>query len=365
MESDKIKKVLFFFDSRATFAYSNNIISEFKKNKKKYITLVSGNFLDKKFGIQKNIFKINKININKKITFKSPNLKSYSWPAMMGESMIGYSKSLDKFKPDLLVLTGDRIETLAMCICASYMNVPIAHIQAGDKSGHIDDLSRAAIAKYSHLHFAPSLQACRRLEEWGEKKNRIFFTGAPQLDDMFKIKNKNKKINYFVIIFHPVLNEKMFLENQINNLIKALVKENYKIKWIFPNNDMGHNIIIDKLKTINFKNFEIIKNLERKEFLSLLKNSRGIIGNSSCGIIEASMYKLPVINIGNRQNGRPQTKNIINTDYEEKNISKAIKIIKSKKIKKIKNPFYKKNSSKIIFKLIFKYSKDNKIFKKF
>ena len=90
----------------------------------------------------------------------------------MGTSIIKYSKTLNKIKPDLIVLTGDRIETLAMCITASYMNIRIAHIQAGDKSGHIDDLSRGAISKFAHLHFASST-SCKRLASWGEDKKEF------------------------------------------------------------------------------------------------------------------------------------------------------------------------------------------------
>ena len=156
MESDKIKKVVFFFDSRATFSYSSNIIKVFNQKKKEYKAIVSGNLLEKKFDINKDIFKKHKIKIFKKIFFKSPNLKPSSWPISMGRSIIQYSKALEKIKPDMIVLMGDRVETLSMCITASYLNIRIAHVQAGDKSGHIDDLNRSAIAKFAHLHFASS-----------------------------------------------------------------------------------------------------------------------------------------------------------------------------------------------------------------
>ena len=125
----------------------------------------------------------------------------------MGRSIIRYSRALEEIKPDLIVLTGDRIETLAMCITASYMNMRIAHIQAGDKSGHIDDLSRAAISKFAHLHFASSIAACKRLALWGENKKEFFFTGAPQLEDISSNISYNHSSKYFVVIFHPVLSE--------------------------------------------------------------------------------------------------------------------------------------------------------------
>ncbi len=371
MGTNKIKKVLFFFDSRATFSYSNNVIKIFNKKKKNYKTIVSGNFLEKKFKIQQNIFKKYKIKILKKIKFKSPNQKLSSWTTSMGKSIVKYSQALDNIKPDLIVLTGDRIETLAMCITASYMNIRIAHIQAGDKSGHIDDLSRAAISKFAHLHFASSIAACKRLESWGEEKKRIFFTGAPQLEDIDNNKSYNHSSNYFVVIFHPVLDENNNLKHQISNLLSAIKNfSKYKFYWIFPNNDFGYNIILEELKKSKLKNLKLIANLPRDKFIDTLSKSRGIIGNSSCGIIEASKFPIPSINIGNRQNGRPQSKNVINVSYEKLKIIEAIKKILSKKhlnklLKNVKNPYYKKNSNQQVYKLLFKFNKNNNIFKKY
>ncbi len=371
MASNKIKKILFFFDSRATFSYSNNIIKIFNQKKKKYQTIVSGNFLEKKFDIKENIFKKHKIKISKKIKFKSPNLKHSSWLVSMGKSIIDYSRTLEKMKPDLIVLTGDRIETLSMCITASYLNIRIAHVQAGDKSGHIDDLNRAAIAKFAHLHFAPSKDACKRLLSWGENKQRIFLTGAPQLEDISSNKNYNKSSNYFVVIYHPVLNEFKSIKSQVDNLINSIRKlKTINFYWIFPNNDMGHNIILSQLNKKRIQNLKIIKNLERNTFIKILSNSKGIIGNSSCGIIEASKFPIPVVNIGSRQNGRPQSKNIINTSYDKKEIFTAIKKILNQKfiskiLNNVVNPYYKKNSSLRVYNLLLKYGKNNDIFKKY
>ncbi len=368
MATNKIKKILFFFDSRATFSYSNNIIKVFKKNKKSYEILVSGNYLENISKIDNKIFKKNKLRINYKVKFGSPGKKKYSWSLLFGKAIAKFAYTLNKINPNLVVLTGDRIETLALCIACSYMNIPIAHIQAGDKSGHIDDLARAAISKFAHIHFAPSRQACKRLQTWGEEKKRIFFTGAPQLDDMLSINKKDK--NFFIIIFHPVLNEQNKINDQLNSLMDALVETKSKALWIYPNTDMGFNLIISKLKKMQNKNIELVSNLERSKFLKLLGESSGMIGNSSSGIIEASMLKKPVINIGNRQNGRPQSSNIVNSNYLKKNIIKKIKFIKNNKeflknIKKCKNPYYKKNSSKIIYNILTNLKVESKILKKY
>ncbi len=368
MGSNKLKEILFFFDSRATFAYSNNVIKQFKKNKAKFKILVSGNYLEKKMKINQDIFRKNNLKIHSRVKFASPNNSDSSWPISFGKAMIKYSRELKKIKPDLIVLTGDRIETLCMCITSAYMNIPIAHIQAGDKSGHIDDVSRAALAKFSNFHFAPSINACKRLENWGEDKKRIFFTGAPQLDDIKK--KKYPKSNYFILIYHPILNEKKLIKKQISNIIKAITSSKINVKWIYPNNDMGFNDIIKKINKINDKKIEIIPNLERESFLKLLSNSRGMIGNSSAGIIEASLFKIPVINIGKRQDGRPQSGNIVNCKPEVKDILKKINHISNNKkflrsINRVKNPFYVTRSSEIIFKFIKSLRKDNKLLSKY
>ena len=310
MGTNKLKKFLFFFDSRATFAYSNNIIKIFKKKNCKFEILLSGNYLEKDMKINNSIFNKNKLKVKYKCKFKSPTNKIESWPISFGNAMKEYAQALTKAKPDLVIITGDRIETLCLSITCSYMNIPLAHIQAGDKSGHIDDVARSVIAKLSHLHFAPSKQACVRLKKWGEESNRIYFTGAPQLDDM--IFKKKRKKGYYVIIFHPILNEKNQIKHQVLELVNAIKSSGIKVKWIYPNNDIGFKNILNIIKKFRSDKFEIIPNFERKKFLDIISSCNGMIGNSSSGIIEASMFKIPVINIGNRQNGRPQSTNIVN-----------------------------------------------------
>ena len=369
MVRNKIKKYLFFFDSRATFAYSNNIIKIFKKTKKNYQILVSGNYLEKEMKIDKNIFKKYGLKITSTVKFKSPAKGIDYWPISFGKAMIKYASELKKIKPDIVIITGDRIETLSFCITCAYMNIPIAHVQAGDKSGHIDDLSRAAIAKFSNLHFAPSKQACKRLVKWGEDKKRIFFTGAPQLDDII-YNHKMTKSNYYVVIFHPVLNEQKKIDQQLKNLIQAINETGIKVVWIYPNNDAGYKKILNKIKKYKTKNIKTTANYERSEFIKLLKNSRGMIGNSSAGIIEASMLKLPVINIGSRQNGRPQSNNIVNCNSDTNNIKKKIYYINKnikfiKSLRKTKNPYFLKGSSELITKILSNLKLNNSLLKKY
>ena len=374
MDRRKIDHILFIFDSRATFSYSNNVIQKIKKNKKiKYSTLITGNYLDKKLGVGLNVFKKNKIQVTNKAKFLSSTSRKNSWPINLGRAIVEYSKQISKIKPDLIMITGDRIETLAACLTATYLNIPIAHIQAGDKSGHVDDIARAAIAKMAHIHFASCEDSVKRLKKWGEPSRRIFNVGAPQLDDISALLNKKRKPNKkknIIIIFHPVLDEIFQYKQNIKNLFKSILKFDYNYQWIYPNNDFGYKVLIKFFNSSHVrKKVQIIKNLERDEFLNLMLNSDAMIGNSSSGIIEAPSLKLPVINIGNRQHLRPQAKNIVNTSYNQNDIVKKIQFIFNnknflKKNKTTKNLYYKKNSAEQILKILIKLKKKDNLFKK-
>ena len=374
MDRHKLNHILFVFDSRATFSYSNNVLQKIIKDKKlKYSTLITGNYLDKKLGVGLNVFRKNNIKVTNKAKFLSSTSKKNSWPINLGRAIVEYSKQISKIKPDLIILTGDRIETLAACVTATYLNIPIAHIQAGDKSGHVDDIARAAIAKMAHIHFASCTDSAKRLKKWGEQNNRIFNVGAPQLDDISKFLKKKRipqKKKSIIIIFHPVLDEISEYKKNITNLFKSILKFDYNYRWIYPNNDFGYKILIKFFRSYNArKKVQIIKNLDRDEFLDLMLNSDAMIGNSSSGIIEAPSFKLPVINIGNRQHMRPQAKNIVNSSYNEKDITKKIKLIFNnknfvKKNKNINNLYYKKNSSEQILKILKKLKKKDELFKK-
>lgn len=362
-------KFLFLMDSRATYSYSRNVLIHFKK-KKNIKVLVTGNYLEESFGIDLKQFKKDGINIDYKVPFNSPNKNKSSWSLRLGESIKKFSKKLELINPNIVVVTGDRIETVAMTLAASYMNIPIAHIQAGDKSGHIDDISRSAIAKYSHLHFSSCKDSSHRLKNWGENNFRIFECGAPQLDDIaIKIKKNSVKENFFIVLFHPVLSENNKLNYQMDNLIDALKDFKNKIYWIYPNNDFGFQQILKKLKTKNLDNIKIIKNLDRNNFINLLSKCKLLIGNSSCGIIEAPSFKLPVINIGSRQDGRPQSENILNSSYSSQEISKKIKLALTKKFQfkcnKVKNIYYKRNSGYKVYKILKNLNPNSNILKKY
>jgi len=345
-------KICVIGSSRATYGYKKNILKILNKDKDfdlKFI--VTGMHLSKKHGYSVKDIIADKIPIYKKINtnFESDDEKKHIFS--LSKEMVNLSISYNKIKPDLVLVTGDRAEMFVAALTAVYMKIAVAHIQSGDLSGHIDGSIRHAITKISHLHFASCQDSKKRVLKMGEEKWRVYNTGAPQLDDFnlpskIGINNLNKKLKtkiekeFIIVMQHPVLYENIDSGLQIEKTLKALEKLPLQKIVIYPNIDTGNNKIIKIIgKYKNKKNFKIFKNLKREHFIFLLRNASILVGNSSCGILEAASFKLPVINIGNRQKGRLQSKNIINTGYSSKEIIKAIKVIqKSKK--------YKKNLSK-------------------
>lgn len=358
-----MRKILLILESRASYGYSKNLYELFKQDKNIEVrTFVTGTHLSKELGSSyKNILKDN-IKINYKSTFNKTNL-----PLGIAKLVITFSKVLSNFKPDIVLIFGDRYELMSIAIACCYsQNIALAHVQAGDRSGHIDDMTRMCLAKLSHIHFPATKKAKERLLKMGEDKKRIFLVGAPQLDDIkldklikkktLKIKNLEINLNekYLIILQHSVFKDQNKYEKLFNQTIEACKKTKYKIYLIYPNYDPGYKKIINLIKKQKNKNLVIFKNLNRNDFLILVANCMALVGNSSSGILESPSLKIPVVNIGDRQEFREQNINIFNAKYSKKNIYNQLKKALSfrKKIKNITNIHGDGKSSKKIFKIL-------------
>jgi UDP-hydrolysing UDP-N-acetyl-D-glucosamine 2-epimerase len=240
-------------------------------------------------------------------------------------------------KPKGILVLGDRDEPFAGAIVGGHLKIPVFHIHGGDVSGYsIDEYIRHAITKFSHLHFTVSKKSHERVIKLGEEEWRVFNVGAPGLDNLrkqqhFSKKQLSEKLNldknkkWIMVLQHPTSLENISIRNQIDPVLKSTSKVLAEKIVIYPNSDMGSNIFIHEIeKYRKNKKFHIFKNLDRTIYLSLLKNSDLLIGNSSSGVIESGFFHLPVINVGNRQLDRECGKNIIHVDYTQKEINEAI-----------------------------------------
>jgi GDP/UDP-N,N'-diacetylbacillosamine 2-epimerase (hydrolysing) len=180
------------------------------------------------------------------------------------------------------------------------MGIPVAHIQAGDKSGHIDDAARMALAKLVHIHLAPGADAVERLRRLGEQEFRVFDTGAPQLDDMVGRSFKQDRITldgkdfdltepYVVLIQHPVMHQHDRIVEQIEATLHACFATGLGIVWIYPNSDFGFRDILAIIeRQRSHDRIVAVPNLDREDYLAILANAACLVGNSSSGLLEAA-----------------------------------------------------------------------------
>ena len=339
-----MKSITFITGTRADYGKIKSLILELQKKKKKFKThlIITGMHNIHKYGSTKD--EIKKDNIQNCYTFNNQS-NATSMDIVLANTIKGINKFISNTHTDLIVVHGDRVESLAGAITGCLNNIKIAHIEGGEISGTIDEVLRHSISKLSHLHFVTNKIAKRRLEQMGELKNNIFTIGSPDVDIVLNKKlpnislvKKRYDINfekYAICIFHPVTTETKKIEYQIKSLLNSLVKSKFNYIILLPNNDLGSDIILEQiilLKNKKLKNFKILPSMRLEYYLTLLKNSNFIIGNSSSGIMEAPYYGVPTIDLGTRQKNRAQISSVISlNDY-----SKINNLVNKFKIKKHK-----------------------------
>jgi len=255
----------------------------------------------------------------------------------IGVATMGLADVLGEMRPDILLLTADRYEMLAPAAVGLALRIPMAHIEGGEISeGAIDDAVRNALTKMSHLHFACTRRARERIIEMGEEPWRVHFTGSPSLDQLsrkrlltkeqlereLKISLSSKTV---VVVYHPVT----LLRDTTREsaaLFSALEKIAAPLVFVYPNADAGSRRLIERTRKFvaQRRNARLFVNLDHRVYLSLLKHSAAIVGNSSSGIIEAASLGLPVVNVGVRQKGRDHAANVLDAPASASSIRKAM-----------------------------------------
>lgn len=275
-----------------------------------------------------------------------------------GENLITSAKStglgimelatiFDNLRPDVVVTVADRYETLATAVAASYMNIPVAHVQGGEVTGSIDEKVRHAVTKLSNLHFVSTKQAAERVIRMGEDPKNVYITGCPSIDLAAKVLEdpslnfdpfekyggvglaQDLSNGYLVVMQHPVTTQFGESKAQITETLEAIEALDMPAFWFWPNVDAGADGISRGIRIFREqgrgKRVHYFKNMEPEDFIRLIHNSRAIVGNSSAGIRESSFLGVPSVNIGDRQAGRERGRNVIDVPHEAKQIQNAIK----------------------------------------
>lgn len=251
-----------------------------------------------------------------------------------------------RLRPDAVVVVADRYETIATSIAASYMRIPVAHIQGGEVTGNIDERVRHANTKLADLHFVASETARRRVLVMGENPTSVHLTGCPSIDlarditpstalgfDPFsKYRGVGQTFSsfkeYAVVLQHPVTNEVDDSRQQVTATLEAIYRLGMPTLWFWPNVDAGADRTSKAIRsfreTRNPTNIHFFKNMEPDEFLRLINRAAVLVGNSSVGVREAGYLGVPVVNIGSRQAGRERARNVVECSYDVDEIQSVI-----------------------------------------
>lgn len=370
------RKICYVTGSRADYGLIKHTIKKLQKEFNLSL-IVTGMHLSHEFGytideIEKDGFKI-----DAKVDMLSVEDTGGGMAKSLGMAIIGVTRALERIKPDVVLVLGDKGETLAGAIAGAHLNIPVIHLhggEQGDDGAHIDDSIRHSVTKFAHIHLAPTKLSAKRIIKMGEEPWRVHVVGAPGLDEIMSQKCYPKKhvakkyhlgLNkpLILVVQHPVLTQLDKAGDQMRKTLEALKELNEQTVLIYPNADAGGREMIKVIKEFErYKFLQTYKNLPRKDYLSLMKYSSVLVGNSSSGLIESPAFKISVVNIGIRNSTREAAGNVLYVDHDKNKIIHAVrKALFDKKfrvmVERCKNPYGDGNASdkivKILKKMIF------------
>ena len=383
-----MRKIAVFTGSRAEYGLLYWIIKSLYGHEEAELQLVVGGMhLSTEFGYTVKDIENDGFPISEKLEFLLSSDTAVGISKSMGLALISASEFFYRKTPDLLVVLGDRFESMAICQAAMLAQIPIAHIHGGEiTEGLIDEAVRHSITKMAHIHFTATEIYRDRVIQMGERPSSVFNFGAPGLDSIKFLPLLSRvelsgaidldvtSSPYFVVTYHPVTLSRDGEREGFVELINALELRISEFKYIitYPNSDTHGRAFINILENFRERFPErvlLVKSLGQLKYLSSLKHSQGVIGNSSSGLIEAPTFSVPTINIGERQGGRVMCDSVICCDATEDCISKAItksqtESFMQKCVSSI-NPYGVGNTSEKIVSTLMEYSLDDILVKKF
>jgi UDP-N-acetylglucosamine 2-epimerase (hydrolysing) len=350
-----MRKIVFLTGTRADFGKIKALIQSVEDHKdfEPYI-FVTGMHLLQEYGYT--LIEVERCGFKNISTFHN-HTDEATMDLTLAKTINGFSEYIKAIQPDLILVHGDRVEALAGAIVGSLNNILVAHIEGGELSGTIDELIRHSVSKLSHIHYTSNNEAKKRLIQMGELEDSIFTIGSPDVDIMFSdnlpaldVVKRYYQIDYdayAVAMFHPVTTEIGTIEDKANQFVEALIESHKNYVVIYPNNDLGSKHILKAYEKFQGNSrFKVFPSIRFEYFLTLLKKSNFVIGNSSAGVREAPYYGVSTINIGNRQLNRAKSSKIINVPCNTLQILEALKRI-PENLGSTTEKFGKGNSAKL------------------
>ena len=342
------RKVCVVITARPSYSRIKTALSAIKENPELELQLViAASALLDRYGTAVNYVEKDGFDVAARVFMVLEGENPTSMAKTTGIGLLELATVFDNLKPDLVLTIADRYETLATAIAASYMNIPVVHVQGGEVTGSIDEKVRHAVTKLADLHLVSTRCAATRVERMGEEPSKIFVTGCPSIDlaariltnpkldfDPFEkyggVGDLNRLLNgYVVVMQHPVTTEYELSREQVSLTLEAVHELDMPALWFWSNVDAGADGTSGGIRSfreaVRPRNMHFFKNMSPTDFLRLLYNSKALIGNSSVGIRECSYLGVQVVNIGTRQTGRELGANVIDVDYSKDEIISAIR----------------------------------------
>lgn len=342
--------------------------------------IVTGMHLSPEFGLTYQVIEQDGFHIDAKVEMLLSSDTPVGIAKSIGLGVIGFAEALDRLKPDMMVVLGDRYEILAAVQAALVARIPIAHIAGGDTTeGAIDEAIRHSISKMSHLHFVTNEQAANRVRQLGENPAHIFNVGSLGIDFISRMQLLNRReleeqLNFtflsrnILVTFHPVTLETNTAAQQFGELLAAFDKLGHEVGIIFtkPNSDTDGRILIRMIDeyTKTHDNTKAFTSLGQLRYLSTIAQVDAVVGNSSSGLYEVPSFKKPTVNIGDRQKGRLQASSVISCNNHQQEIYDSIQRAFRLDCTKVQNPYSHGDTSTQILAVLKSISDGTSLLKK-
>lgn len=341
--------------------------------------IVAGMHLSPEFGLTVKSIEADGFEIGERLEMLLSSDTPEGIAKSMGMGIFGFAQAYAGFRPDILVVLGDRFEMHAAALAALPFKIPVAHIHGGEiTQGVIDDALRHSITKLSHLHFVSTREYARRVIQLGEEPWRVTISGAPSLDNLHFVKlleAHKLEAKYglrldrppLLVTFHPVTLEYEQTEWQVGELLAALDASELPVVFTMPNADTSGRTISRMIEEFvaTHSAAQVVDNLGIQGYFSMMALAAAMVGNSSSGIIEAASFELPVVNVGSRQRGRVRAVNVVDVDYKRASIleglQRALDPQFRAKLRGIRNPYGSGGASEKIVEILKQVQLDDKL----
>jgi UDP-N-acetylglucosamine 2-epimerase (hydrolysing) len=328
------RTILFVTGTRADFGKLKPLIREVERDSGcDYRLFVTGMHMLSRYG--STVIEVEKAGFRNIFTFINSDANT-GMDIALANTIQGLGHYIREFPADLIVVHGDRPEAFAGAVVGALNSILVAHVEGGEVSGTVDELLRHSISKLSHIHFVANEEARSRLIQMGEIPAAVHVIGSPDIDvmlsdDLPSLDEVRRKYEipfekYIVFTYHPVTTEVSSLKERIDAVAGALKECGENVVMIHPNNDTGASVIRDALSRFDgHERYRLLPSMRFEYFLTLLKNARAMVGNSSVGIREAPVYGVPTVNIGSRQLNRFCYPSIVSVPEDSARICDALR----------------------------------------